>query len=89
MLKGPSPPGSPLRTLAAVLNAQVQERLRAVRDEQQKADVLIQKLEALRALERNLLRDRVRSGGGDGGSAVVPAAGPAVDASGDRHEALR
>ena len=43
------------------------ERQRAVRDEQQKADAAIQKLEALRAMERSLLRDRVRSGGGGGG----------------------
>ena len=44
------------------------ERQRAVRDEQQKADAAIQKLEALRAMERSLLRDRVRSGGGGGGA---------------------
>ena len=51
-------PGSPVRQLAAVLQAQVTERQRAVRDEQQKADAAIQKLEALRAMERSLLRDR-------------------------------
>lgn len=61
-------PSSPVRQLAAVLQAQVAERQRAVRDEQQKADVAIQKLEALRAMERSLLRDRVRSGGGGGAS---------------------
>ena len=60
---------SPMRQLAAVLQAQVVERQRAVHDEQQKADAAIQKLEALRAMERSLLRDRVRSGGGGGGSA--------------------
>jgi hypothetical protein len=59
-------PTSPIRQLAAVLQAQVVERQRAVRDEQQKADAAIQKLEALRAMERSLLRDRVRSGGGGG-----------------------
>ena len=59
----------PIRQLAAVLQTQVVERQRAVRDEQQKADAAIQKLEALRAMERSLLRDRVRSGGGGGGSA--------------------
>ena len=64
-----APPTSAIRHLAAVLQAQVVERLRAVRDEQQKADAAIQKLEALRAMERSLLRDRVRSGGGEGGSA--------------------
>jgi len=59
---------SPIRHLAAVLQTQVIERQRAVHDEQQKADVAIQKLEALRAMERSLLRDRVRSGGGGGAS---------------------
>lgn len=59
---------SPIRHLAAVLQTQVVERQRAVHDEQQKADAAIQKLEALRAMERSLLRDRVRSGGGGGSS---------------------
>jgi hypothetical protein len=63
-----SSPTSPIRHLAAVLQAQVTERQRAVHDEQQKADAAIQKLEALRAMERSLLRDRVRSGGGGGGT---------------------
>jgi hypothetical protein len=58
-----------VRQLAAVLHSQVIERQRAVRDEQQKADSAIQKLEALRAMERSLLRDRVRSGGGGGAGA--------------------
>lgn len=61
--------GSPaVKQLAAVLQVQIAERVRAVRDEQQKGDVAIQKLEALRNMERSLLRDRVRSGGGGGGS---------------------
>ena len=61
-------PGSPLvKQLALVLQVQVAERVRAVREEQQKADAAVQKLEALRAMERSLLRDRVRSGGGGGG----------------------
>ena len=59
-------PTSSIRHLAAVLQAQVVERQRAVHDEQQKADAAIQKLEALRAMERSLFRDRVRSGGGAG-----------------------
>ncbi|HET9763732.1 MAG TPA: hypothetical protein VFR50_09465 [Casimicrobiaceae bacterium] len=63
-----APATSPVRQLAAILQAQVVERQRAVRDEQQKADAAIQKLEALRAMERSLLRDRVRSGGGGGGA---------------------
>jgi hypothetical protein len=63
-----SNPGSTgIKQLAAVLQLQISERLRAVRDEQQKADKAIQKLEALREMERSLLRDRVRSGGGGGG----------------------
>lgn len=61
-----APPESSIRHLAAVLQMQVVERQRAVRDEQQKADAAIQKLEALREMERSLLRDRVRSGGGGG-----------------------
>ena len=69
-----APASSPIRHLAAVLQAQVNERQRAVHDEQQKADAAIQKLEALRAMERSLLRDRVRSGGG-GGSAGAGGSG--------------
>jgi hypothetical protein len=62
-----SGPGSPaVKQLAVVLHVQISERVRAVRDEQQKADAAIQKLEALRAMERSLLRDRVRGGGGGG-----------------------
>jgi hypothetical protein len=61
-------PGSPgAKQLAAVLQVQVAERMRAVRDEQQKADAAVKKLEALRNMERDLLRDRIRSGGGGGG----------------------
>jgi hypothetical protein len=63
-----SGPGSPsIKQLAVVLQVQVAERARAVREEQQKADAAVQKLEALRAMERSLLRDRVRSGGGGAG----------------------
>jgi isochorismate hydrolase len=63
-----SNPGSPaVKQIALVLQAQIAERQRAVRDEQQKADAAIQKLEALRAMERSLLRDRIRSGGSGGG----------------------
>jgi len=70
-----APAASPIRHLAAVLQAQVSERQRAVHDEQQKADAAIQKLEALRAMERSLLRDRVRSGGGGGGAAGAGGSG--------------
>ena len=61
-------PGSPAaKQLAAVVQVQVAERVRAVRDETQKADAAQKKLEALRNMERDLLRDRIRSGGGGGG----------------------
>ncbi len=63
-----SNPGSPsVKTLALVLQVQISGRQRAVRDEQQKADAALQKLEALRQMERSLLRERARSGGGGGG----------------------
>ena len=39
-----------------------------MRDEQARSEAALQKLEALRAMERSLLRDRVRSGGGGGGA---------------------
>ena len=58
---------TPVKSIAAILYAQVSDRVRAVRDEQVKASDAVQKLEALRAMERSLLRDRVRSGGGGGG----------------------
>jgi hypothetical protein len=61
-------PGSPAaKQLAAVVQVQVAERMRAVRDEQQKADAAVKKLEALRNMERDLLRDRVRGGGAGAG----------------------
>lgn len=64
-----SNPASPaVKQLATVLSVQVAERVRAVRDEQARSEAAIQKLEALRAMERSLLRDRVRSGGGGGGA---------------------
>jgi hypothetical protein len=54
------------RQLAAALSTQVAERVRAVREEQARSEAAIQKLEALRAMERSLLRDRLRGGGGGG-----------------------
>jgi uncharacterized membrane protein YgcG len=63
-----SNPGSPaLKQLAVVLQAQIAGRQRAVREEQQKADAALQKLEQLRQMERSLIRERARSGGGGGG----------------------
>lgn len=69
VLKGPAGNGSGVKALAAVLQLQVAERVRAVRDEQRKGEVAVQKLEALREMERSLMRDRIRSGGGGGGGA--------------------
>lgn len=58
-------PGTPaVKQLAFVLQVQVAGRQRAVREEQLKADAALQKLEALRQMERSLLRERARSGGG-------------------------
>ena len=62
-----SNPGSPMmKQLGAVLQVQIGERVRAVRDEQQKTDAALQKLEDLKAMERSLLRDRIRGLGGGG-----------------------
>ena len=56
-----------VKRLAAVLQTQVTERTRALREEAARANEAVQKLEALRQMERSLLRDRVSSGGGGGG----------------------
>jgi hypothetical protein len=63
-----NPASASIKQLATVLSVQVAERVRAVRDEQARSEAALQKLEALRAMERSLLRDRVRSGGGGGGA---------------------
>jgi hypothetical protein len=60
-------PQTPVKHLAAVLQTQVAERTRALRDESARANEAVQKLEALRQMERSLLRDRVSSGGGGAG----------------------
>ena len=52
----------PLRAVADVLIAQVAERTRQVREEQKRADALQQKLDALKAIEKQLLdRERRRN----------------------------
>jgi len=56
-----------VKRLAAVLQTQVTERTRALREEAARANEAVQKLEALRQMERSLLRDRVSSGGGGTG----------------------
>jgi hypothetical protein len=58
---------TPVKRLAVVLQVQVAERSRAVRDEATRANEAAQKLEALRQMERSLLRDRISAGGGGGG----------------------
>jgi hypothetical protein len=59
-------PASGVKALATVLHAQVAERVREVREEQQKGEQAVRKLDQLLEMERTLLRDRVRSGGGGG-----------------------
>jgi hypothetical protein len=52
----------PLRPVADLLFAQLNERTRQVREEQKKADALQQKLDALKAIEKQLLdRERRRN----------------------------
>lgn len=52
----------PLRPIADVMLAQLTERTRQLREEQKKADALQQKLDALKAIEKNLLdRERRRN----------------------------
>jgi len=68
-------PVNGVKALAAVLQAQVSERVRAVREEQQKGEAAVRKLDQLLEMERTLLRDRVRSGGGGGGGGAGGSAG--------------
>jgi hypothetical protein len=85
--KGPPNSGAVYKTLAAVLSVQVSERVRAVREEQLKSDAALQKLEALRAMERSLMRERSRNaggGGGGGGSAGGSGGGGGGGGSGGR-----
>lgn len=52
----------PLRAVADVLLAQIGERARQVREEQKRADALQQKLDALKAIEKQMLdRERRRN----------------------------
>jgi hypothetical protein len=66
---------TPVKNLALVLQAQLAERQRALRDEQQKGEQAVRKLDQLLEMERTLLRDRVRSGGGGGGGGAGGSAG--------------
>jgi hypothetical protein len=72
--KASGPPSS-IRNLATALQAQVSERLRTAREEQQKSEQAVRKLDQMLELERALLRDRVRSGGGGGGGGGGGSAG--------------
>ncbi len=55
-------PTHPLRPVADVMFAQLSERNRQIKEEQKKADALQQKLDALKAIEKNLLdRERRRN----------------------------
>ena len=55
-------PTHPLRPVADVMLAQLAERTRQLKEEQKKADALQQKLDALKAIEKNLLdRERRRN----------------------------
>ena len=58
---------TPIKHLASVLTVQVSERQRALREEQARAEQAVRKLDQLLEMERALLRERVRSGGGGGG----------------------
>jgi hypothetical protein len=52
----------PLRPIADLMLAQLNERTRQLKEEQKKADALQQKLDALKAIEKNLLdRERRRN----------------------------
>ena len=85
-----SNPGSPMmKQLGAVLQAQIIERMRAVRDEQQKTDAALQKLEDLKAMERSLLRDRMRGlGGGSAGAGGGGGSGGGGGGSGGRYAGI-
>jgi len=74
VIRGSGPP-TPIRNLATTLQTQVSERLRSTREEQQKSEQAVRKLDQMLELERALLRDRVRSGGGGGGGGGGGSAG--------------
>jgi hypothetical protein len=64
---GKSPGASPVRQLAAILYAQIVERVRGVSEEKKKSAAAQEKLDQLRAVERSLLLERNRNAGGAGG----------------------
>ena len=56
-----------MKQLAAVLLAQVNERMRGMSEERKKSAAAQEKLDQLRAVERSLLLERNRNAGGAGG----------------------
>lgn len=64
---GKTPGGSPVRQLAAVIYAQIAERVRGLAEEKKKSAAAQEKLDQLRAVERSLLLERSRNAGGAGG----------------------
>jgi hypothetical protein len=66
-VSGKTPGASPVKQLAAVLLAQIAERMRATGEERKKSAAAQEKLDQLRAVERSLLLERNRNAGGAGG----------------------
>jgi hypothetical protein len=66
-VSGKTPGGSPIKQLAAVLLAQIAERVRGMSEERKKSAAAQEKLDQLRAVERSLLLERNRNAGGAGG----------------------
>lgn len=66
-VSGKSPVSSPIKQLAAVLLAQIAERMRGMSEERKKSAAAQEKLDQLRAVERSLLLERNRNAGGAGG----------------------
>ncbi|HWZ71159.1 MAG TPA: hypothetical protein VN326_06730 [Casimicrobiaceae bacterium] len=66
-VSGKTPGASPIKQLAAVLLAQIAERVRGMSEERKKSAAAQEKLDQLRAVERSLLLERNRNAGGAGG----------------------
>jgi len=66
-VSGKTPGASPMKQLAAVLLAQISERMRGMSEERKKSAAAQEKLDQLRAVERSLLLERNRNAGGAGG----------------------
>jgi hypothetical protein len=66
-VSGKTPGMSPIKQLAAVLLAQIAERVRGMSEERKKSAAAQEKLDQLRAVERSLLLERNRNAGGAGG----------------------